>query len=381
MIHIIKYKFSLLLLALSAQMTICNAQLGEPIKSIHVQSGNLFEFVFTIGADGIVHYVQKRTSASVWVKKGSIRSPREQLIFTQLASGTTAEGYYFLFGLTTAGKLYKSYYDLDSWSNWVWFETPVTFTRITTARNMNEGLTVIGLNAQGNVYYTISDFYYKSSEDGPRKLKSNVNWSAWKNLNALNLDQVTSISYGISNRAQLLLFARNKIEGSVYYMGKSGFTWGSWLPLGGTALKYIESYKNQNDRVTLLGVGGDGRLYERHQVSAGGPWSDWTTLGGENITQITCQTSKADRLTVFALHADGTVDHCWQIDPAGDSWSGWVSMDASQIQSIASGKSQDGLMFLMAIGGDGKAYFRWQAAPDGYWENWGNLSNLQLAGN
>jgi surface antigen len=82
----------------------------------------------------------------------------------------------------------------------------------------------------------------------------------------------------------------------------------------------IAESRNKDGRLETHYEGTDGRIYFRHQTSAGGGWSPESVFGGAALA-MAAATNADGRLELFYIGTDNRVYHRWQKSPGG-SWSG-----------------------------------------------------------
>lgn len=339
--------------------------------------------LFMLEPEGYVSYIPqvekngawgtvKKIGENVKISKSNPGSPVQlrqppsfKALFSELATGRNSQNRVVLLGLTFSGAAYYSIQDKfepENWSEWEKLSNP-GFTHITAIQNSNGLLQLFGVTGLGDVFYSMENF----DPLDPQK------FTAWKSMNALDLDQIVCEK---SSSGLVVVFAKNKINGSVYHnwqMQPGSETWSGWSPLEGYELKSINVNKNPDGRLTLLAVGGDQRLYERYQLIPEGSWSEWATQDGSTIKQIVSERSKAGRITVFALHDKGSVDVIWQLGPGGNTWSGWYPFGGDSFRYIISSRQEDGRMILFAVDGKFHIQYTSQQSPDGAWDGWKNL--------
>ena len=356
--------------------------LSEPVVSIYSQndaSGRIF--LFMLSHDGYVSYLrQENKNSSDWGTlkiigenvKLTTSKPGDPVIlrpspifrpsFKEFSSSRNSQERIVVIGLNSYGKLYYSIqnrFEPENWSEWKLLPGP-SLTQIAAIQNNTGSLMLIGLTTAGNVLYCVESY----DPLDPKK------FGEWKSLNALNLDQIVCEK---THSGKIVVFAKNKIFGSVYYNWQTqpGLdNWSGWKPLDGTELKSIAVNRNPDGRFTLLSVGGDLRLYERYQLIPEGQWVDWTTHNGSNIKQIVSCKNKKGQMHVFALHLDGTIDVIWQLGPGGNNWSGWFTFGGNKFRELVSGQYEDGRLILFAVDAGLNVQYKCQLMPDGDWDNW-----------
>ncbi len=381
-------KWSLLFLSLTGSLYFSpDRQLTENHTVIRMfsQTDNTGRiFLFMLDPEGYVSYIRQSVKNGAWGNdlyiKENIKNPAPvpgpvplrpkpdfQERFEELAIGLNTQSRMVMVGLSldkTAWYTIQDRFEPDNWSEWKKMRGS-SFLHIAAIRNLNGSFQVFGITGPGDVLYSVES----ADPLDPEK------FTPWKSLGALNLDQ---ISCGKSASGLVTVFAKNKIYGSVYHtwqLQPGAESWSAWSPLEGIELKSIEVNRNPDGRFTLLAIGGDERLYERHQLTPEGAWSDWTTFDGSTIKQIVTETSQAGRITVFALRGDGSAEVIWQLNPGGNDWSGWYPFGGNKFRYIAGSRNEDGRMILFAADAGLELQCTAQVAPDGAWDGWKKLVN------
>jgi hypothetical protein len=113
-------------------------------------------------------------------------------------------------------------------------------------------------------------------------------------------------------------------QGNVFHAAQSGtnIAFGNSEALGGSKLKSIASALNDDGRIEIFAVGGDGKIYHIWQHIGGG-WSDWEGLGiAQNITfkEVRPIRTAARTIAAFALTSDGMPAYIQQTSKNG-AWS------------------------------------------------------------
>ncbi len=382
------------LLALFAFSTGYHNRLGEPVKQIEsIKDGAGRLYLFTLGTDGRIYYVRQADKNGPWSAtklinntedvRGDDGRPAPSYLFKQFALGLAHDGALVIYAIDQKGNLKvcnQSIRNADSWGFWTGNPPGSFSSQVLAIKSDKQYQQVFAFSVNGTVGY---NHMMVTNSGAPEEKRQ---WDNWVNLYGLNLRQLECAEAFFKKPGntwysfQPVLFALSN-DGSVYKIeqGNSFRNWNNWSSLGGRDLKKITVARNGDGRLVLFAIGGDNDAYERHQLSAmaNSEWSEWTTLNGSgNFKDISGTTSSAGRVTLYGLHVDGSVEHIWQTDPGGTTWSAWSPLYGGQLQSIKAERNEDGRMVVFAIGGDGQVYFRWQAVPDGYWEEWGNLSTM-----
>lgn len=354
-------------------------RLGEPVKQLEsIKDGVGRMYLFTLGNNGAVYYVRQSQPGSQWDKNYAISMTQDNkvgdsyknlpvLSFKQITSNLTPEGTVVIYGLDNKGVVYANYQrgsESDAWSGW--YSIGNDFIQILGWKDKSQSIVGLKTNGSAAFNYMVVNSY--------REAEGSRNWKGWKNLDGWNLKQLACEE---TPSGYKVVFALSN-DGSVYHNWGKTDNWNSWTPLEGTELKKIEVARMKDGRLSLFAIGGDNAIYERHQITPEGSWTAWTGMGGGNFKDMAACISNAGRITLFGLHSDKAVDHIWQNEPGSEAWSSWSSLGGDVEQSIKCMSRADGRMTVFVTGGDGNVYYRWQAIPDGYWEDWRDLSYSEI---
>jgi hypothetical protein len=140
--------------------------------------------------------------------------------------------------------------------------------------------------------------------------------------------------------------------------------------------------RNADGRLEIFAVGDDFALWRRQQSAPGYDWSEWQSLDrpapDASLThQLTVGSNQDGRLEVFAVAGDGNVWHVWQTSPNGGfgSWEalGRPVVGIRSTDRISVVNNEDRRQELFLIGMDGALWHIWQLAPNSGWGNWDSL--------
>lgn len=212
-------------------------------------------------------------------------------------------------------------------------------------------------------------------------------WSGWDSLGG------TLAGNGVPARnsdGRLEAFARWWNDGSIRHAWQvcPGCGWSTWsafeaLPGGRTTVSDPAPRRHPDDgRLEIFVVAGDGSVWNKWQLTAGGTWSGWASLGGSLDSDLTVAVnSPADNFEVFGRGTDNAlVRNYW--DPSLARWSGWLSLGGSLADnsSPAVGKNKDGRLEAFVRWDDGASdrsiRHIWQCSlclPAG-WSGWASMS-------
>lgn len=180
-------------------------------------------------------------------------------------------------------------------------------------------------------------------------------------------------------------------DGVVYhrYQEKASTApWSDWLSLGRPGDKSLWTLsvgRNGDGRLEVFALDEAGALWHRHQpIDPGQPWSDWLSLEkpGADLVRVVAATNADGRLEVFGLDKEGRLVHTYQKTPGSESWSSWQSLERPPDRALVeleAARNQDGRIEVFALDSRGGLWHRYQP-PDASqpWIDWLSLENPDL---
>lgn len=152
----------------------------------------------------------------------------------------------------------------------------------------------------------------------------------------------------------------------------NGETFGGWQSLGASSIQHITIGPNQDGRLEVFAVGGNGALYHAWQ-NAARVWGGWQSLGRSDLKQVAVTTSPNGVLSAYALTTSGAVVRTSQVGPNG-GWGGqWESLGGSALTALRVGNNADGRPEVFAIGSNKALYHQWQWGGTTTWSGWSSL--------
>jgi hypothetical protein len=218
-------------------------------------------------------------------------------------------------------------------------------------------------------------------------------WSPWQPLQAPpggdRVDEPPTLVQNQDGRLELFVVDRGSRVWHRSQEQAGGDRWGAWDPLEqptshGQPLGIEarpEVAQNQDGRLELFVQAGDGAVWHRWQLTAGGGWSGWSSLRspGEHVAASgppAAVRAKDGRLHLFVLGSDRAVWHLWQLTPGG-GWSGWESLgrEGTGFMELAPVARPDGPLVLCAVDdftelATSDLWTREQGGPDSAWGPW-----------
>lgn len=205
---------------------------------------------------------------------------------------------------------------------------------------------------------------------------TNPSNKTYSNIPLLNLELIAVTGISVPDK-YLDVFALDKGGGAMFAFKSPGSGWSYWMQLGGHDLKQIVAGRNQDGRLELFALGGDGAVYHCWQIPGGSSqrWTGWSKLGGTRLRTISVSPDASGRLNLFSVGGDGRV---WQTRQAviNGSWTEWTNLGGSDIDFVVPIQNQDGRIELFSVDyRDSKAqgiWHKWQELS-GEWGGWQNL--------
>ena len=185
---------------------------------------------------------------------------------------------------------------------------------------------------------------------------------------------------GPNDRVRAIAISNWTVTSTVESTANSPF-FGPWGPLGGHDVRKLIVDKNDDGRIMLFAIGGDGQLYARYQTQVGGSWNPdgWGPMGGTGVQQLVSARGQDGRLEIFARFADGHTYHRWQVVKNGGWNTGWSQFDDGRpLSDLSVALRADGRLEVVGIISSGKAIERVQVAPNAGWADFAPVSNDNL---
>jgi hypothetical protein len=260
----------------------------------------------------------------------------------------------------------------DVWSGWKLFTG--TLTTVAAETNGNGQIEVFGVDDAGKVFHR---WQLSANSD---------NWSSWVEFGGSLSHAPSAITVTRAASGGLTVFGVNsngQLYGRVQYTAPNGGakgTWSAWDLIDGN-FATIAAQTNANGQIELFGVSKFGKISHRWELTPGtGSWSAWESFGGGGFipyaTTITVATSGTGQLEVFGTNSAGQIfARAQHTVPGGGggTWSDWIQIDGSLV-GIAADSTTEGRIELIGANGGGALYGRQQILPYGAdWTPWATL--------
>ncbi len=231
-----------------------------------------------------------------------------------VATRTDADGRVELFAIDQAGTIRRLSQTAVGGSAYTGPDAgfDASFTYVAALRDQWGGLEVFATAQDGTIHHRW--------QDAP----SADSWSPWVLLggSATRL----AVELGADGRAVLIgvdgdgtLFQRKKLVAN----GQTEQEWGPVFPLDGN-LDSVAMARNLDGRLAVFGTNSDGQVFQRFETAPGNAaWTPWARLPGR-MRHIAAERNGSGRIELFAVGDDGTVLHSKQSNPNATTWSPWA---------------------------------------------------------
>jgi hypothetical protein len=287
----------------------------------------------------------------------------------------TSGDVYYLAESTTGGG-WGSWTDMGSSSSGLVF--------LHALYSANGGQYVLGQKS-GTVYYA-------------SKANASASWSSFTALTGLNQS-----GYNAAVNAQtgyVEVFGVDS-SGALWTDTQTGpSAWSGWTNSGlsgQTVQSYVTAVSNSEAGMQVFALDASNNVLTNYQSSPGGAWSGWVNLAnvgsGVSIQSgFICGKNADGTLQLFGVGTDGTLYTKYQISPSSNTWSSsWTSLGQPSGQPLNSylvdNNSPDGRVLVMAVSKTSpyNIYGTWESYPNTYttwngWQSWGG-AGLRFFGN
>jgi hypothetical protein len=163
--------------------------------------------------------------------------------------------------------------------------------------------------------------------------------------------------------------------------------WSAWASLrrpGDGTMGPLAVGADADGRLELFANDPDGAVWHAWQTAPNNGWSGWHSLGtpgGQPAISAPALAQNEDgRLELFTVAGDGAVWHAWQTAP-NNGWSGWHSLGSQGrlgFAEVGVGANDDGCLVLFATDQENGTdlWQREQATPGGDWSPWLSRASL-----
>lgn len=164
-------------------------------------------------------------------------------------------------------------------------------------------------------------------------------------------------------------------------------TWTDWEPFADpgagaqSRMRSVAVEANEDGRLELWGVKGDGRVFHRWKTSQNCDcWSLWELVPTpQKMSSVTLARNGDGRLEVFTTDTTDNVHHMWQTSKNVNNWGGWKPY-GGQLHSIAAEANENGAIELWGINGSGQTFHRWKTVANAN-DGWSLYEQVQVPPN
>jgi hypothetical protein len=213
-----------------------------------------------------------------------------------------------------------------------------------------------------------------------RQVAPNGGWTAPISLGGSGLRDL-AVGRNQDGRLEVVAIGGDGAVYDMWQLAPSSSSFSGWANLGGTNARDVTVGLNQDGRLSVFAILGDYQVYERRQLVPNAGLSDWQNVGGV-LTRIGVIANQDGRLALFGLDPDGALDISEQTAPSG-AFGAFTVLGGAGIRDFDVTRNQDGRLEVATIASNGALYGRWQTTAGGLWSGWsylgGNVSDLDFA--
>ena len=263
--------------------------------------------------------------------------------------------------------------------------------------NQNGALEVFGTGMNGDNWYDS-----QIAADVPNSPLSN--WNGWVDQQGgIQSKGGPAVVKNLDNTLEVFIPGTT---GDVYYSYQliPGGKWSSWIDMGSSSagMTDLHAANNADGSLSVFGIGNNGDVWFASQNAPGVGWSNWTDLSGEQIQPgFVVGQNLNGLLEIFGVDDNGNVWDNGQTASGG--WNGWSALRGDQTNSGAPGdgwhrndngedfreverinprlavaRNLDGRLELFGIGPDLHVWYISQQTPGGMWDEWRDLSGVNI---
>jgi hypothetical protein len=159
-----------------------------------------------------------------------------------------------------------------------------------------------------------------------RQTTANGAWGAPRSLGGpIIASDITVAEFdGQRSDARLVVFVRdtNNVVWYLHQMQPNGTTWSNWISLGGQFIGNVAVGRNWDGRLDLWVRAPNNFVYHTFQreTDSTASWNGWSLFGGILHSDVGVGMNRDRRLEIFGIGIDGALWHRWQVTPGG-AWS------------------------------------------------------------
>jgi hypothetical protein len=234
----------------------------------------------------------------------------------------------------------------DQWAKWESFDDERKVQSVYLARQKDGRLQLFAIDEKRRA---ITAYQTKAGGNGREgwKMWSKTLWSRNFGIASVTLEELQRIAVGMNQDGRLELFGIGELD--------------------------LESIVHRHDDVA--------KGYHEWQNKPSSGWSDLHELSGQEVgftsDSIAVGSNQDGRLEIFTIKGDGSVWHTWQKKPNG-GWSPWVPFTGPRkMKGVpAVGLDASGYLSLFVRGQDEELWHIHQVEVNGGWSDWTSLGAL-----
>ena len=277
----------------------------------------------------------------------------DELPTTLVSAAVNQDGRYEVFGVNSAGMLFHRWQTTgrSTWAGWA----PNFFGKISDVDPITA--------RDGRLFAFVLD-------GGTLVIRSQQSAnSGWSDQFLRTGHDLKRIKAAVNQDGRLEVFALGG-DGALYSIAQkaidSRLVESDWITraLEGHDLREIAASRDGSGCLVVFAVGQNGQVYFRKQESANGAFSPWSGLDGHDIQRISAANQSAGSITVFGLGDNGALYSRTQVRP-NEAWQPWVTVFDSPVSDWSTTKDDSGLLTVAALSSPGVRFIV-QDAAGGY---------------
>jgi hypothetical protein len=199
------------------------------------------------------------------------------------------------------------------WSGWSRVGDVATSNIAAIMHNGSTALNIFWRGTDNRLYWR-----RQATQNGP--------WEATRRLGGpiIASDPVVAELDGQRSDPKLVVFVRGT-DNAIWYRyqtAPNSTTWSNWISLGGTWTGNVAVGTNWDGRLDLFVRAPNNFVYHTFQnaTDSTGNWNGWQLFGGILTTDVAVGMNQDGRLEIFGIGTDGALGQRWQVTPGG-GWS------------------------------------------------------------
>lgn len=280
----------------------------------------------------------------------------------------------------------------DQWAKWQSFDDDRKVERLHLARQKDGRLQLFALDEHRRV---ITAYQPDARGNGPRNWKkwSKLLWNRGLGIAPVTVEALRRLAVGMNQDGRLELFGIGEAHLDFLFdrdddVPKAYHQWQKKPSSGWSEVDYLSGLEegfvsdsiavgsNQDGRLEIFAVKGDGSIWHTWQKAPNSGWSAWVPFPGPQRMKGRCVVGldASGYLSLFARGQDDQLWHIHQVEVNG-SWSEWTSFGplAGEIGSVTShvvGRGMTGNLCVFARLPDNSISMRRELGVQDVWSPW-----------